>query len=118
MKITPAKLVLLAVLLPAIVVPVALLGGADGALTYDQAISQASRNFTHRLWEAQQSTDIKDDEGQQFFEDGIRAAESGVSFRTAYSQFNKGCREFTGANVAYCEAAGEAYSAGYHQVRR
>lgn len=108
--ITPRKLVLAALLLPVMVMAGVFLP-ATPSLRYDEAQQAAGEKFTKILWSYNLTTKTRDWEGRQYFDDGVKAFEDGLSFKQTYRERLANC--LARSKVGYCEAASEAFSSGY-----
>lgn len=114
--ITPKKLVVLAILLPVIVLAFVFLPSLVSPMTYDQARDRAGASFTRTLWDAKITTDVKDWEGRQYFDQGVDSFEKGENYKSGFTDRNANC--ISRAPAEYCRAAGNAFAAGYSFAAR
>lgn len=109
--VTHGRLVILAVLLPAIVLASVFMPTVDKQQSYDAERSSAGKKFTRALWDSKLASDIRDREGQQYFDDGIASYDAQQDFRAAFTERAQNCQVL--AQQAYCDAAADAFTAGY-----
>lgn len=110
--ITPRRLVMLAIILPVIVLAGVFAPTIGSPLPYENAQAHAGRQFTNALWIGNVTTETRDWEGKQYFDEGIAAYEADLRFGETYTERFRNCQ--SRAADSYCKAAGDAFTAGFN----
>lgn len=116
MKIlSPAGLVLVAMALPVVVLASVFGPSLTAPASYEVSRERAGSGFTKALWSANLTTENRDWEGKNLFDQGVAAYDSGAEFKPVYKDIYREC--LAQANEKYCAAAGESFSKGFSYAR-
>lgn len=113
--LTPGRLVIAAMLLPVVVLASVFAPSIAIPASYEVTRERAGAAFTKALWSANLTTENRDWEGKNLFDQGTKAYDSGADFKPVYKTIYREC--LAQANEKYCAAAADSFSKGFSYAR-